>query len=175
MKAINTPLEGLFIIEPQIFQDSRGCFFESWLSEAYQKAGIQEKFVQDNISTSSKGVLRGLHFQKNQGQLVTVVWGKVFDVVVDIRPESSTYKKYFSMELSDQLFQQVYMPPGFAHGVCVVSDQAIIHYKCTQYYDPTQEGGILWSDPEIGIPWPIQNPLLSEKDKSFKKIGDFYG
>ncbi len=165
MKIIDTGFEGLILIEPMIFEDNRGNFYESWKDADYENIGIKEKFLQDNVSISKKNVLRGLHYQKNQGQLVTVIHGKILDVAVDIRPESKTYKKYFSIELDSTKPQQLYMPPGFAHGFCVLSDIAIINYKCTQYYDATQEGGIIWNDPELGIEWPSNiSFILSLKD-----------
>jgi dTDP-4-dehydrorhamnose 3,5-epimerase len=172
MKIIDTGFDGLKLIEPTIYKDERGKFYESWREIDYQKIGIKENFLQDNISTSHKNVLRGLHYQKNQGQLVTVVSGKIFDVVVDIRPESQTYKKYYSIELDAFVPQQLYMPQGFAHGFCVLSDVAILHYKCTQYYNPAEEGGIIWNDPEIGIQWPNIDPIICLKDNSFKMMSE---
>ena len=167
MKVIDTGFEGLILIEPKVFEDERGVFYESWRDADYQKIGIQEKFLQDNVSVSKKNVLRGLHYQKNQGQLVTVTHGKIFDVVVDIRPESKTYKKYFSIELNAVKPRQLYMSPGFAHGFCVLSGIAIINYKCTQYHNASREGGIIWNDPAIGIEWPIESLIISEKDLEF--------
>ncbi len=164
MKVIETRLEGLLLIEPNSFEDTRGSFYESWRGIDYKELGITDNFLQDNISVSKKDVLRGLHYQKNQGQLVTVSYGKIFDVAVDIRPESKTYKKYFSIILDAEHPKQLYMSPGFAHGFCVLSDLAVVSYKCTQYYDPAQEGGVLWNDPEIGIVWPVDMPIISEKD-----------
>lgn len=172
MKITETGFQGLIIIEPLLFKDERGDFYESWRCEDYQKAGIHEKFVQDNVSLSKKNVLRGLHFQAHQGQLVTVTYGKIFDVAVDLRPHSKTYKKYFSIELEGSNPKQLYMPPGFAHGFCVLSEQTIINYKCTQYYDSTHESGIIWNDPEIGIEWPKGDYLLSLRDQSFKTLRD---
>ena len=171
MDIIATGFEGLILIEPKAYEDDRGVFYESWKEADYQKLGIQEKFLQDNVSISKKNVLRGMHYQKNQGQLVTVVHGKIFDAVVDIRPESETYKKYFSIELDAAHPQQLYMSLGFAHGFFVLSDVAIINYKCTQYYDPSQEGGIIWNDPTIGIGWPSGNKIITEKDQLFSSIG----
>jgi len=171
MNIIATGFEGLILIEPKAYEDDRGVFYESWRDADYQKLGIQEKFLQDNVSISKKNVLRGMHYQKNQGQLVTVVHGKIFDVVVDIRPNLTTYKKYFSIELDVVKPQQLYMPPGFVHGFYVLSDVAIINYKCTQYYDPSQEGGIIWNDPTIGIGWPSGNKIIAEKDQLFSPIG----
>ena len=170
MNIIDTGFEGLILIEPKVFGDDRGVFYESWRDAYYQKLGISENFLQDNVSISKKNVLRGLHYQKNQGQLVTVTYGKIFDVAVDIRPESETYKKYFSIELNADKQQQLYMSPGFAHGFCVLSNIAIIHYKCTQYYDASQEGGIIWNDPEIGIEWPDGSFTISKRDIDYRKI-----
>jgi len=170
IKVIDTGFEGLILIEPRAFEDERGSFYESWRLEDYKKTGVKEIFVQDNISISKKNVLRGLHYQKNQGQLVTVVHGRIFDAAVDIRPDSKTYKKYFSIELDANNPKQLYMPSGFAHGFCVLSDIAIINYKCTQYYNLNQEGGIIWDDLEIGIEWPIKDPIINLKDLSYKNM-----
>ena len=167
MKVIETGFEGLILFKPRLHQDERGAFYESWRHEDYKKRGIREDLIQDNVSISKKNVIRGLHFQKDQGQIVTITWGTIFDVVVDIRPESKTYKKYFSILLDAKDPQQLYMPPGFAHGFCVLSDIAIINYKCTQYYNPNDEGGIVWNDPSIGIDWPVESPVISQKDQFF--------
>lgn len=167
MKVIQTNFEGLLVLEPRTFQDKRGAFYETWRLNEYKEYGINENFVQDNISVSNKNTLRGLHYQKDQGQLVWVSYGKIFDVAVDIRPSSPTFKKYFSVELSADYVQQIYMPPGFAHGFCVLSDVAVINYKCTQNYDPTEEGGILWCDKDINISWPKLSFIINEQDKSF--------
>lgn len=173
MKIINTGFKGLLLLEPKVFKDDRGLFYESWQLEDYKKIlGIKEDFLQDNVSISTKNVLRGLHYQKNQGQLVTVTYGKIFDVVVDIRFDSSTYKKYFSVVLDSEEPKQLYMPQGFAHGFCVLSDIAILNYKCTQYYNHTQEGGIIWNDPDIGINWGVNSPIISEKDAAFRKLNE---
>ena len=140
--------------------------------ERYQEAGITGSFVQDNISVSRKGTLRGLHFQNpnGQGKLVQVLRGKVFDVAVDIRVGSETFGKWESIELSAENHKQMYIPPGFAHGFCVLSETAMFSYKCTDYYTPSAEGGILWNDPDIGIQWPVDNPVLSEKDLEYTKL-----
>lgn len=167
MKTTKTNFDGLIIIQPGLYEDVRGAFYESWRDNNYKEIGIAQKFLQDNVSISKKNVLRGMHYQKNQGQLVTVTHGKIFDVVIDIRPHSKTYKQYFSIELDASYPQQIYMPPGFAHGFCVLSDYAILNYKCTQYYNPNHESGVIWNDPEIGIEWPIQNPIVSAKDLNF--------
>lgn len=164
MLNVDTGFDGILIIKPKVYEDDRGKFYETWRELDYQNFGIKEKLLQDNISVSNKNVLRGLHYQKNQGQLITLIYGKIFDVVVDIRPTSKTFKKYYSIELDSIDPIQLYMAPGFAHGFCVLSDHAIINYKCTQYYNPSQEGGIKWDDPEINIKWPKADYIISEKD-----------
>jgi dTDP-4-dehydrorhamnose 3,5-epimerase len=175
MKVIETHLEGVLIIEPDVFGDHRGFFLESYQKKRYQQAGINFDFVQDNHSRSSHGVLRGLHFQikKPQGKLVSCTRGVVFDVAVDINPKSPTCGQYVGIELSEENHKQLWIPPGFAHGFCVISDFADFHYKCTDYYDPDDEGGLIWNDPDIAIDWPIIQPKLSPKDlinKSFKAL-----
>ncbi len=166
MRIIETPLQGVLIIEPTVFADERGFFLESFRSDILSSAGINPEFVQANSSRSTKGVLRGLHFQTNhpQGKLVRVSRGCIFDVAVDIRKDSPTFGEYFGTELNDKDHRQLWIPPGFAHGFCTLSEVADFHYQCTDYYDPHGEGGILWNDPEIGIHWPLSNPTLSEKD-----------
>lgn len=167
MKVIKTKLEDCVIIEPKIYCDERGFFLETFQAERYAKlAGINLPFVQDNYSRSSKGVLRGLHFQKTkpQGKLVRVVKGKVYDVAVDIREGSSTFGQWEAIILSEDNKTQFWVPPGFAHGFIVLSDTADFEYKCTDYYDFNDESSILWNDPDLNIPWPIDNPQLSEKD-----------
>jgi dTDP-4-dehydrorhamnose 3,5-epimerase len=168
MKITETAFEGLIVIKPQSFNDERGVFYESWHLERYEKIGINEKFLQDNTSVSKKNVLRGLHYQKNQGQLVTIGSGRIFDVAVDLRPLSNTYKKYFSIELDSTKPEQLYMPPGFAHGYYVLSDIAVVNYKCTQYYDPLMERGIIWNDFSLGIQWSVKSPIISQKDQNFE-------
>jgi dTDP-4-dehydrorhamnose 3,5-epimerase len=170
MKIIETNFEGLIVFSPTVYQDERGAFYESWKLKAYEEAGIQDIFLQDNVSVAKKHVLKGLHYQHNQGQMVTVIYGSIFDVVVDMRPTSNSYKQYFSMVLKAEEPTQIYMPPGFAHGFCVLSDMAIMNYKCTQYYDPSQEGGIIWNDPELGIEWPEKKPIISGRDLTFPKM-----
>ncbi|UJD95325.1 dTDP-4-dehydrorhamnose 3,5-epimerase [Lelliottia amnigena] len=166
MKIIETRLKDAVIIEPQVFKDERGYFFEVYKKTRYQSLGINAEFVQDNRSKSTKNVLRGLHFQKNkpQGKLISVSEGVVFDVAVDLRPDSATFGQYHSVILSDENFLQFYIPPGFAHGFCVLSDTATFQYKCTDYYDPSDEGGIIWNDPVLNIDWPIIEPIISAKD-----------
>lgn len=149
-------IEGLCVIEPKVFGDSRGYFVETYNKNDMTAEGLDMEFVQDNESRSSKGVLRGLHFQKEfpQGKLVRVTTGRVFDVVVDLREKSETYGKWFGVELSAENFKQFYIPKGFAHGFLVLSDIAVFSYKCTDFYHPNDEGGLAWNDPEIGIKWP---------------------
>lgn len=169
MNVIKTALAGVVIIEPKVFGDERGFFLETFQKERYQQmAGIDLAFVQDNHSRSAKGVLRGLHFQKTkpQGKLVRVVSGEVFDVAVDINPESATYGQYEGVVLSAENKRQFWVPPGYAHGFAVLSETADFEYKCTDYYDPNDEGSLLWNDPDVGIDWPLQEPTLSAKDAS---------
>jgi len=169
MKVIKTNLEGCVVIEPKVFGDDRGFFLETFQSERYANlAGIMLPFVQDNHSRSTYGVLRGLHFQKSkpQGKLVRVVKGEVYDVAVDLRQHSPTYGQWEAVVLSEQNKKQFWVPPGFAHGFLVLSDIADFEYKCTDYYDPLDEGSLLWSDPELDIPWPIEDPILSNKDEN---------
>lgn len=161
-----TAIEGLLLFEPKVFPDNRGFFFESWRKNTYRDFGVNEELVQDDISFSQKDVLRGLHVHMQQGQLLTILAGVVFDVVVDLRPQSKTYKQFLSFTLSAERPQQIYMPPGTAHGFCVLSDTALLHYKCSQYYDPKAECGIRWDDPTLAIPWPVEAPIMSKKDKN---------
>lgn len=172
-----TPIEGLYVIEPTVFGDSRGYFMETYQYKEFSEAGLDMVFVQDNQSKSSRGVLRGLHYQtrNSQGKLVRVTRGVVYDVAVDLRQDSATFGKYYGVTLSDENKKQFYIPEGFAHGFVVLSDEAEFVYKCTNYYDPTSEAGLMWNDPDIGIDWPITPDMeirLSEKDKvqqSFKE------
>ncbi|MGN1422432.1 MAG: dTDP-4-dehydrorhamnose 3,5-epimerase [Oscillospiraceae bacterium] len=170
IKITNTSIDGLVIIEPKVFRDNRGYFTETYNSSEFAECGIDAVFVQDNQSHSSRGVLRGLHFQKNspQGKLVRVISGTVLDVAVDLRASSKTFGKWESVILSGENMLQFYIPEGFAHGFVVLSDEATFTYKCTRLYDPTDEGGILWNDPELNIDWHldgIDEVILSEKDK----------
>lgn len=162
------PLQGLFLIQPKVFGDPRGYFLETWSQKACEEAGLKANFVQDNQSKSVKGVLRGLHFQKKfpQGKLVRAIQGEVFDVAVDLRKNSPTFGKWHGVVLSGELQNQFYVPPGFAHGFLVLSDEAVFAYKCTDYYHPEDEGGICWNDPTINIYWPEVGipPSLSPKD-----------
>lgn len=166
---VETGLPGVLVIEPTVFGDARGYFMETFQKEEFADAGIADEFVQDNQSKSSRGVLRGLHFQKEhtQGKLVRVTKGEVFDVAVDCRPNSATFGKWVGVTLSDENKKQFYVPKGFAHGFLVLSDEAEFCYKCTDYYDPTAEGGIPYNDPTVNVEWPDCGCeyLLSEKDK----------
>jgi dTDP-4-dehydrorhamnose 3,5-epimerase len=163
-------IEGLFEIFPKVFEDSRGYFFECYSQKDFNAAGLNINFVQDNQSRSGKGVLRGLHFQKNhpQGKLVRVIQGEVFDVAVDIRPGSASYGKWYAVTLTEKEQNQFYIPPGFAHGFLVLSETCVFTYKCTDFYHPEDEGGIIWNDPAINIKWPDLGTeyILSEKDKN---------
>lgn len=174
MKIIPTHLPGLLLMEPEVHGDSRGFFLESWHKEKYAEHGLDVDFVQDNHSRSGKNVLRGLHFQldKPQGKLIRVASGSVFDVAVDVRVGSPTFGQWMGIELSEENHKQIYIPPGFAHGFCVTSESADFLYKCTEYYSPQSEHGILWSDPEIGIEWPSENFLISDKDLKCKCLKD---
>ena len=175
MNVIQTKLQDCVIIEPKVFGDARGFFLETYQVDRYARdAGIELAFVQDNHSRSFRGVLRGLHFQKTkaQGKLVRVVKGEVYDVAVDIRNNSKTFGQWEGVILSEDNKKQFWVPPGFAHGFVVLSDTADFEYKCTDYYDPSDEGSILWSDPDLNIPWPIENPVLSTKDESAKRLVD---
>ena len=172
MKIKTTALPGVLIIEPKAFGDARGFFLETFQSERYAKAGITLPFVQDNHSRSQRGVLRGLHLQSNrpQGKLVSVSRGSVFDVAVDIDPQSATFGQYVGVELSDDNHLQLWIPPGYAHGFCVLSEVADFQYKCTDFYYPEDEAGIIWNDPDVNIAWPLDNPLLSEKDQKLPRL-----
>ena len=175
MKVINTKLKDCVIIEPKVFGDDRGFFLEIFQAERYsQLAGINLPFVQDNHSRSSRGVLRGLHFQKTkpQGKLVRVVRGEVYDLALDVRKGSPTFGQWEGVILSEENKRQFWMPPGFAHGFLVLSDTADFEYKCTDYYDPSDEGSVLWNDPDLDIPWPLADPILSNKDASDDRLVD---
>lgn len=175
MNVLKTKLQDCVIIEPRVLGDERGFFLETFQADRYAElAGITLPFVQDNYSRSSKDVLRGLHFQKTkpQGKLVRVVKGQVYDVAVDIRHGSSTFGQWEAVILSEENKTQFWVPPGFAHGFIVLSDAADFEYKCTDYYDPADEGSILWSDSDLDIPWPIDDPKLSDKDANANKLVD---
>ena len=175
MKVTKCSLNGILLIEPSVYTDDRGFFLESYQEERYCGVGVTENFVQDNHSRSMKHILRGLHFTKNkpQAQLLTVMRGKIFDVVVDIRKDSQTFGQWFGTALSDEGPRQIYMPHGFAHGFCVLSEFADLHYKVSQRYEPGDEGGLLWNDPDICIDWPISNPIVSSRDRNHSYFKDF--
>lgn len=177
MKMTRTDIEGLIVIEPRVFGDSRGYFFESFSQREFEKEVGQVRFVQDNESKSSYGVVRGLHFQKpphTQSKLVRVVKGRVLDVAVDLRRDSKTYGKYFAVELTEDNHLQLFIPKGFAHGFAVLSDEAVFQYKCDEFYAPESEGAIAWNDPDIGVDWqiPEDKVILSEKDKKHPAFKD---
>lgn len=179
IKVTKCDIEGLVVIEPTVFKDERGYFVETYNLNDMKEAGLDMVFVQDNQSMSTRGVLRGLHFQKQypQGKLVRAIRGTVFDVAVDLRAGSKTYGKWFGVTLSAENKKQFYIPEGFAHGFVVLSDEAEFAYKCTDFYHPGDEGGLLWSDPEIGVEWPIEEGMeliISEKDKKWKGLKDTF-
>lgn len=166
MKVTRCEIEGLLIVEPAVFGDARGFFMETWNEERYREVGIELRFVQDNVSFSRRGILRGLHFQNPHAQdkLVSVLQGEVWDVAVDLRKQSKTFAKWYATTLSAENKRQFFIPRGFAHGFLVTSETALFHYKCTNLYSPTSELAIRWDDPDIGISWPLKEPLLSDKD-----------
>lgn len=174
MNTCQGKLEGLLIIEPQVFEDNRGFFLETYHSARFKAAGVDQVFVQDNLSVSGYATLRGLHFQRNypQAKLVQAISGEIFDVAVDIRPDSPTFGKWSGVYLSGTNKRQLLIPQGFAHGFCVISEAAHVAYKCSDYYHPEDEGGIIWSDPTIGIKWPVTEPIISEKDKKFPRLSE---
>jgi dTDP-4-dehydrorhamnose 3,5-epimerase len=170
-----TELEEVILVEPVVHQDSRGFFLETYHQEKYAEGGLPQLFVQDNHSYSTKGTLRGLHAQVEhpQGKLVCAVAGEIFDVAVDIRPDSPTFSRWVGRMLSGTNHRQLWVPPGFAHGFCVLSKDAHVQYKCTTFYRRDDEIGILWNDPQIGIDWPVEDPRLSDKDRSAKPLETF--
>lgn len=169
MNVLPTALEGVVIVEPRVFPDARGFFFESYHAERYAQAGVPGRFVQDNHSCSGAGTVRGLHYQLRhpQAKLVRVLRGAVYDVAVDIRRGAPTFGQWIAVELSAENKRQLFIPAGFAHGFCVLGDMAEFEYKCTDYYAPDDQHGVLWSDPSLAIPWPVPNPILSEKDRNY--------
>lgn len=174
MKVTPTALPEVLLIEPKAFGDNRGFFFEGYQAERYQQMGLPLPFVQDNFSRSTKNVLRGLHFQLEhmQGKLVGVTRGAVFDVAVDVRYGSPNFGRSVGVILSDENHHQLYIPPGFAHGFCVISDEVDFYYKCTDYYYPQAEMGIIWNDPDLNIDWPVDAPVLSGKDQLYQRLRD---
>lgn len=167
MEVVPLRLEGLLLVKPRCFEDARGYFFETYRQSAYERAGILPPFVQDNAAFSKKGVVRGLHYQKKPGQakLVTALQGSIWDVAVDIRENSPTFGQWEAVELSDKNHWQLFVPIGFAHGYCTLTDSACVSYKVSAPYDPKAECTIRWDDPDLAIPWPAVNPILSERDK----------
>jgi dTDP-4-dehydrorhamnose 3,5-epimerase len=174
MNIKETKLPGVLVLEPDVFSDERGFFLETWSSTRYEKAGIKGPFVQDNVSFSKKGTLRGLHFQypQSQSKLVQILSGEVVDVAVDVRKDSPTFGQWISEVLSDANHRQMYIPSGFAHGYCVTSETAVFSYKCSDFYNPSSEGGIIWNDPDINIDWPMEEPILSPKDADYPRLKD---
>ena len=167
MNVVAGRLPGLLVLEPKVFGDARGFFMETWNLRRYQEAGIGLPFVQDNISYSTRGALRGLHFQNPhaQGKLVSVLQGEVLDIVVDLRLKGTSFGKWEAVTLSSENKRQFYIPPGFAHGFLVLSEAAMFHYKCTEFYSPKDELTIRWNDPALAIEWPVRDPIISEKDQ----------
>jgi dTDP-4-dehydrorhamnose 3,5-epimerase len=176
MQILETPIQGLLVIKPNVFGDERGYFFESWSKKAFQDIGLALDFAQDNQSLSQKGVLRGLHFQNpplSQGKLVRVIKGAVIDVAVDIRKDSLTYGQHFSIKISEENKTIFWIPAGFAHGFVAIEDDTIFTYKCTEVYNKESEGALLWNDKELNIDWGVANPLVSEKDMNASSFKDF--
>ncbi len=176
MEIKTTPIPDLFIIQPKVFEDERGYFFESYSKSVFEKQGIDVEFVQDNQSLSQKGVLRGLHFQNPpfaQGKLVRAIKGAIFDVAVDLRKLSPTYGYHFDIELNEKNKTMLWIPPGFAHGFLTLEDNTIFSYKCSNIYNKASEDSILWNDPTLSINWDVNNPILSEKDKTGQLFKDF--
>lgn len=174
MRVNETKLPGVVLVEPRIFEDGRGYFLETYNRARYAAAGIDAAFVQDNHSRSVKGTLRGLHYQtrKPQAKLVWVIEGVIWDVAVDVRLDSPTYGQWVGLELDAQRKQQLFVPAGFAHGFCVVSETAQVAYKCTAVYDPEGQGGVIWNDPTLGIDWPVAEPVLSSKDAELPQLAE---
>jgi dTDP-4-dehydrorhamnose 3,5-epimerase len=176
MQVHPTHISGLVVVEPRVFGDDRGYFFESFNAEKFREAGLQTQFLQDNQSLSSRGVLRGLHFQRPphaQGKLVRVIKGAVLDVAVDIRKGSPTYGQHHKLELNEENKLQFYIPPGFAHGFATLANDTVFCYKCTDLYHPETEGSIAWNDPDLGIDWQLENPVLSDKDQQSPDFASF--
>ena len=176
MNVIPTDIEGVLIIEPQVFKDERGYFLETYHTRRFKSADLNNTFVQDNLSFSVKNTLRGLHFQVThpQAKLIQVISGEIFDVAVDIRRESPTFGRWVGISLTGHQNQQLFIPEGFAHGFCVLSEGAHVSYKCSDYYDADDEGGILWSDPTLKIDWPLKSPIISDKDSQLPCITEVF-
>jgi dTDP-4-dehydrorhamnose 3,5-epimerase len=177
VKIIDTELKGVVIVEPAVFEDPRGYFLETYHAGRYAEGGIRGPFVQDNFSHSVRGTLRGLHYQleRAQGKLVMALEGRIYDVAADIRKGSPTFGRWVGVELSGENKRQLYIPPGFAHGFCVLSDTADVLYKCTDVYSQKDERGIIWNDPALAIAWPVTTPLLSDKDRAYKRLSEMDG
>jgi len=174
MRVVETLIPGLLLIEPRIMQDERGFFVETYHESRYAQAGITAHLVQDNHSRSARGVLRGLHYQLKhpQAKLVRVARGEVFDVAVDVRQDSPTFGKWHGTLLSDKSGRQIFIPEGFAHGFCVLSEVADLEYKCSDFYDPEDQYGVIWNDPDLGIAWPVEAPILSEQDRGLPRLSE---
>ena len=174
MKVRETGLRGVRIVEPDVFEDRRGCFMETYHEERYGACGIDSRFVQDNLSFSVRGVLRGLHYQypHAQSKLVQALQGEIFDVAVDIRPGSPQFGRWTAVRLSQENRRQLFVPGGFAHGFCVLSETALVLYKCDDFYSATCEGGVIWRDRDIAIAWPVETPILSQKDGKYPALDD---
>ena len=174
MNVLTCEIPGLVIIEPKVFGDARGYFMETWNQQRYREVGLDCNFVQDNISVSRRGILRGLHFQnpKGQGKLVCALQGEVFDVAVDLRKNSPTFGRWHGLTLSAENKRQFFVPAGFAHGFAVLSETAMFAYKCTEFYTPQNEMALLWNDPEVGVQWPLEAPQLSDKDARGVRLRD---
>lgn len=174
MRVSRIDIPGVLLIQLNLFRDARGYFMETFHERRYAEAGVAERFVQDNYSRSTRGTLRGLHYQEPhaQGKLVMVVEGAVYDVIVDIRRGSPTFGQWFAAELSSDDFRQLYVPPGCAHGFCVTSEHAVFVYKCTDFYSPKDERGIIWNDRALGITWPVSDPILSPKDQAYRTLAE---
>ncbi|MGH7543015.1 MAG: dTDP-4-dehydrorhamnose 3,5-epimerase [Gemmatimonadota bacterium] len=172
MNVTELDLPGVLLLEPKVFGDERGFFLETYHLQRYAEAGLPERFVQDNLSKSRHGVLRGLHYQirRPQGKLVSVIQGEVFDVAADVAPDSRTFGRWVSARLSGENKQQLYVPPGYAHGFCVLSDFAYFTYKCTEYYAPELERGVRWDDPTLAIDWPVEGPIVNERDAGWPTL-----
>lgn len=175
MNVVPGGLEGLLVIEPKVFRDDRGFFLEPYNAQRYRAAGVGADFVQDNHSFSTRGVLRGLHFQTSPGQakLLRCGRGSIWDVAVDIRPGSATFGKWWGLELDSQSHRQLYIPVGFAHGFCVLSDEAEVLYKCSSVYDPATESGIAWDDPDFAVDWPLKDPIISVRDQRNQSFAQY--
>jgi dTDP-4-dehydrorhamnose 3,5-epimerase len=173
-RALETELDGVVLVEPEVFGDERGFLVETYSASGWRELGIEVEFVQDNHSRSSGGILRGLHFQTSPGQakLVRCVRGRIWDVAVDLRRQSPTYRRWEGYELDDALHRQLFVPVGFAHGFCVLSDEADVAYKLSSLYDPATEAGIAWDDPDVGVDWPLSDPRLSDRDRNAPRLAE---